>query len=584
MLKTFLSTAASILAATSLTAQSLPEANGDPTNDTIGGAEVAAIGSQHYGTLSVPGDEDHWAISVTTAPIRLTMWTSQRGPTPSNDTEIDLLDSAGVFIANNDDEPGAPGLMSRLTTDVLSNGTYYVKVYPFGTTGNTGDYALDIHAGIVPPPPVPVCPGGVQPVFNEAEPNDTCGPSAGFTAVCTDTVGFLTANDSDFFCFVATGNEVTFETIADTGLSPARSDTELWLYDSACNQIDNNDDGGAGLLSLMTTAVTPGSTYYVEVASFNRGTSIGGYHLVHTEVTNPIVAGATAATATLTELQPPPASICGGSFPGPGIDLEPNGNCMAASAAGNIVAPCTTTYGSIGVATGVDFWEFTVGTPQTWIFETVIDSTLVNAYTDTRLWLYDSSCVEIDTDDDGGAGFLSRLEAELDPGTYYIEVAHWQRNGTGTFALVTDVLAAPSSCLTSAGTQIRIADRLGERANQGSLVSADITGLPPSLAFPAVVHLGFGAVGVNPIPIDLFIIGMPGCKFSVNPSTSINIAGTIDASGNSEFSFPVGGLPAGLSIWAQVAIIDFGAPRALQVTLSENNLEWTVGDLGFDPN
>ena len=45
-------------------------------------------------------------------------------------------------------------------------------------------------------------------------------------------------------------------------------DTELGLYDSAGNLIDDDDDGGAGLYSSITATLDIG-TYYIAVGEFN---------------------------------------------------------------------------------------------------------------------------------------------------------------------------------------------------------------------------------------------------------------------------------------------------------------------------
>ncbi|MCA8942422.1 MAG: hypothetical protein KDB80_07650, partial [Planctomycetes bacterium] len=95
MLKT-LSSAAALLAASSLCAQNLPEINGDPANDAFGGAEAGAVGAQHYGTVSTTSDRDYWAITISTAPVQLNAWTSARGASPVNDTNLTLYATDGT--------------------------------------------------------------------------------------------------------------------------------------------------------------------------------------------------------------------------------------------------------------------------------------------------------------------------------------------------------------------------------------------------------------------------------------------------------------------------------------------------------
>ena len=72
---------------------------------------------------------------------------------------------------------------------------------------------------------------------------------------------------------------------------------------------------------------------------------------------------------------------------------------------------------------------------------------------------------------------------------------------------------------------------------------------------------------------------MPNCRLWVNPPVaSPNYAA---GAGTFEYSYNIGALPVGSQINIQAALIDFGSPRPLQVTLSDTGLSWIVGDETF---
>ncbi|MCA8942421.1 MAG: PPC domain-containing protein [Planctomycetes bacterium] len=578
MLKQLLSSAVTLLAATSLCAQNLPETNGDPTNDTIGGAEIGALGAQHYGYMAV-GDSDFWAVTIGagSVPLQLTAWTSGRGTSnPADDTILTLYDAGGLALASNDDFAAGNTLLSTISYGISAPGTYYLEVESWlGVTD--GDYALDVVAA---PIAVQNCPGIAPiPPGSESEPNNTCS-NAGVIAPCTSrTENLQTAGDSDFYCFVlGASTTVDFETVLDSAIANQRPDTKLWLYNSACTEIDNDDDGGAGLLSRLATTLTAG-TYYIGVSDWQRSAP-GGYRLVFNTQTVLIPSGTgTAGDTTVVDLKPK-SSICAGTFPATGVDNEPNSTPAEAQSSGNFIVPCTDTIGTIGmVASGVtDMWCFTVASTSDIIFEVVLDSVLPGAYTDTKLWLYDSQGLEIDNDDDGGAGLLSRLERTYAPGNYYIECHDWQRAQTGTFRLRMDQLSSPPKCLGGLGTSVKLVARENELVQQNSNVTVDISGA----AAPGVMFLSFGGAVIPPLGLDLTIIGMPNCSLYVNPPVA-NPAYIPGNGADYEYSYPVGGLPAGSQINVQAALIDGGAAiyRPLFVTLSDTTVSWTVGDQTF---
>ncbi|MGD1993923.1 MAG: trypsin-like serine protease [Anaerolineae bacterium] len=73
-------------------------------------------------------------------------------------------------------------------------------------------------------------------------------------------------------------------------------------------------------------------------------------------------------------------------------------------------------------ATDVDWATFTLAERSLVILETE------GLSGDTRMWLYDSGLWEIDYDDDDGAGYFSRMQTMLPPGTYYVKVDEYGNN------------------------------------------------------------------------------------------------------------------------------------------------------------
>ena len=108
---------------------------------------------------------------------------------------------------------------------------------------------------------------------------DAAGWNAGSTGLAPDgalpTTSISGTGDGsfDFYEFaVPAGPNVTVELEIVAG----NFDTELFLYDQLENVITQNDDGGAGTLSRITTTLTAGQTYIVGVGRFNSSAVAGG--------------------------------------------------------------------------------------------------------------------------------------------------------------------------------------------------------------------------------------------------------------------------------------------------------------------
>lgn len=261
-------------------AQGQLEAN-EPGNNSAAGAEPAASNGQCYGNLdSAVADKDFWSFTIT-SPKRLTVWTSPRGSettdnggTATPDTVLEVYDVNGFFIGYNDDYGNSK--YSLATADLAVPGTYHVAVAtfvdPYVSGFPHGDYSLDI-----------LCEDPVTPNWTtapaESEPNDQCATGE-MTAHHYEHLATLqSAGDSDYYSFSLTFQAlVRFETHTDNSTTgTAASNTALWLRDSNCNVIANDDNSGSSTNAFLELVLDPGS-YSVEVSDTGRNAA-GDYRL-----------------------------------------------------------------------------------------------------------------------------------------------------------------------------------------------------------------------------------------------------------------------------------------------------------------
>jgi len=179
-------------------------------------------------------------------------------------------------------------------------------------------------------------------------------------------------------------------------LQSAEFDTFLWLYDSNCDPVASNDDGGQGFNSLLITDLTAGD-YVVGVSSFAAG-EIGLYDL---------------------SLSCPDIRAC--------VDCEVGSVDCDTPVEGTLNAEdCTLDDGS-----SYDIHSFTVDVAS------VVDLTLTSSDFDAVLFVSDQFCRQIaendDCDGDGTNACLERLV--LEPGDYSVGVASRAAGETGAYQL-----------------------------------------------------------------------------------------------------------------------------------------------------
>ncbi|MBK8975282.1 MAG: pre-peptidase C-terminal domain-containing protein [Planctomycetes bacterium] len=260
---------------------------GPEPNDPNGTPTPIACYDQGQGAIDVAGDDDAWTFTLATPmTVQLTVTPGFTGGI--GDSRVELFDSLGTSIGFNDD--GGDGLHPLLTIN-LAAGTYTANVDGFGSA--TGSYTLDIVCYIGPGS---LCSGTLPTVAEGAEPNND--PNAGGTPtvinVCEQGLGDVNpAGDSDWWQIQVTA-PITLSLETGPGASTPISDTTLRLRDATGLELAFDDDGGNGLYSLITYAVTPG-TYYADVQGF--GSNVGQYTLDVTALSSVTLVNATYATS-----------------------------------------------------------------------------------------------------------------------------------------------------------------------------------------------------------------------------------------------------------------------------------------------
>jgi len=189
----------------------------------------------------------------------------------SPDTKIAVYDGSGcptgAPLGCNDD---TCGLQSSVTATVVNGSTYTVQCGNFpGATGGATTLTIS--------PPPPACPTGIE---DECA---TAGAIAGQGLFCFDNSGATTGteNQNDYTCYQfgssAVDNDIWFAWTADadgqalvTLCGVTSMDSKLAISDGTCgalNVLACNDDT-CGLQSEVSTLVTNGSTYYIQVGNF----------------------------------------------------------------------------------------------------------------------------------------------------------------------------------------------------------------------------------------------------------------------------------------------------------------------------
>ena len=368
---------------------------------------------------------------------------------PEYDTWLELYDADCNRVTFNDD--GGVGFNSRILQN-LEPGTYYIGVSSFAS-GTGGSYVLDV----------------------------TCNEPFVAAAACGDcTVGDLDCGVEVQGIFpqtncrrpnAANGQEVDIYQLEvdenqDVVIDLNSPDYDTWveLYDADCNFIASNDDGGAGLNSLLIQQGLAAGTYFIGVSSWAAG--LGG-------------------TYFLTAICDDPSEICGN-----GADDDDDGDidcedddCDGAVDCQDLCVDCEVGLISCGIPEQGIF-------PMTECLSTRGTGIMLDLYSiviaggdltinltgdyDTYLFLYDEACQLIISNDDGGVGLNSMLMMpDLPGGIYYLGVSSYAAGQGGGFTLTTECESGDNFCVRCRVDSIEMGGSI-----DGTLGASECT-LPP---------------------------------------------------------------------------------------------------------
>jgi hypothetical protein len=322
-----------------------PDDHGDNASEAT---SVPSIPATETGVIAPSGDVDWFSFSAI-AGVKYRFTTTLL---TLSDSVIRLVAPDGVTtIAVNDDS--ILGLASLIDWTATSSDVYFLEVRGFSSS--VGAYNVN---------------------FNIQDDHGNYAGAATASSDPSSVSGVLgTVDDTDWFSFAAVdGTTYSFATMLGT-----LPDSVLRVWDvDGTTLLASDDDGGAGLASLLTWTATKDGVYYIDVSSY---------------------AAASSGTYTL--------SITGDDDHG---DNAPN--------ATQIDVPGTIG-GEIEVPFDVDWFKFDAISGARYQFATTLGT-----LTDSVLRLRDANGLLLATDDDGGPGLASFIDwiPSLD-GTYYLEVS-----------------------------------------------------------------------------------------------------------------------------------------------------------------
>ncbi|HEY0846260.1 MAG TPA: PPC domain-containing protein [Noviherbaspirillum sp.] len=328
-------------------------------------ASTVAIGGSGSSAIDTAADQDWWGVTLTAG----TTYRFQLNGGTLTDPNLRLLEADGDFVTSDDD--GGTGLNSEIIHTAATSGTYYLSAQAFGN--NTGTYTITADT-VVPT---------VDAILGTTATASTATVGGAASSGTIDTGG-----DQDWFSVTLTGG-TSYQFALDGG---TLSDPFLRLLDSNGVQIATNDDGGAGLNSLLTYTPVSDGTYFLSAQAYADNT--GTYTLTATSrgATPDIITGITT-TSSLT------------------VDA----------------AASTST---IDVAGDDDWWSVSLDAGTHYRF--TLDG---NGLADPVLRLMDATGTQIKYDDDSGAGWNASLTySPTITGTYYLSAQGYGID-TGDYAI-----------------------------------------------------------------------------------------------------------------------------------------------------
>jgi hypothetical protein len=504
-------------------------------NDTASQANFVVCGQQLEATCGFVGDFD-WYTFTLAAPGRVTVLTGTGPNGVVFDNEIELYDGTLALLARNDDDDRE---WQATVSEYLPAGTYYVLHKGFGN--NTGIYSIDIQCDPLGTATVRV-PEAVEP---NNDPLVGGLPTILLPGRAGD--GDLTIGDSDWWQFTLTGTTVCrIET--GRGLSGTFSpDTFLYLRDATGALLESDDDDAPGAWSLVL-ATLPAGTYYADVQGFS-GTNPGTYTLRLQTWDLPV------------------------TFP---ENAEPNGNPLQ----GGLPSVLACGIPGEGELSGgdSDWWSFSLG-QDTFVDLSTFGGRFQNGLTTIQnpvLNLYDGSGVLLQASN-GNTYYdrHERLRRWLSAGSYYAEVVSGATaTGTYTLRLTCDESALyhtfAGGCVGSNAQVPTWRVRYLEQPLVGTTLVGEFRNAPANgVVFPFAGFSRTVASGGIPLPLDLGIVGAPGCVIEVDPAYLTALF--TDAAGTAVWALPIPQNPSlsGIVLAQQAFVLD-PTVNALGLTITNS--------------
>jgi hypothetical protein len=309
-----------------------PGAPGIPTNDETAGAITVAVNSAPCTSLcgniyisknatataaitacsaATPGtaDDDVWFKFTTSSAPQFKIDVT---PSLNYDAVVQLLDAsfAPVACVNT----GGIGIGETMTNTLTASTVYYVRIYHAGATIGTsnGEFAICV-SEVIPPPTNDECIGATTLAINatcvatnsELPATLAATASAGVPVCSASTPG--TADDDVWYKFTTDATVGANYVVTVQGFGTYNP--VLQVLSGGCATLAAvaclNATGNGGIETYSTTALTPGTVYYIRVYHAGTGAANGNFSICITKplpscVNTPAPANLTTSCGTTT--------------------------------------------------------------------------------------------------------------------------------------------------------------------------------------------------------------------------------------------------------------------------------------------
>jgi cysteine-rich repeat protein len=456
-------------------------------NNLKSSANVLQMGTKGFTAALHPiGDVDVFEVDVTLggSQLRAEISDGMGGCPVGATTYMRVFDKNGQLLAS--DKASGSGNCSLLLPTMnpslqgLAPGQYYVQVEnltinPIGayiidlklTPPSCGDGIVQFSAGEQCDDGANLAGDGCSPTCqleglfgNEVEPNDTAATANPLGAQNGIVAAIGSSGDQDFFSFVVTvpGSSVALTVTDGLGNCPAGFDSKMYLYDSANNELVNDDESGPASCSAILPSMYPAAaslavgTYYVRVEEFGNN-GITPFYVLGIKLQPPACGDGILQMGE----QCDDGNTAAGDGCSPTCALE--GNFITETEPNDTQATANPLGGADGFAAAItpvgdqDYFSFNVATPGSSVFIQVTDglSGCPNGF-DSKLTLFNPVGALIGTADDGGAAKCSLLSpatsaaaANLAVGTYKVRV-EYNGNSAAIGSYVVKIKVVPPGC------------------------------------------------------------------------------------------------------------------------------------------